>query len=190
MRIGIFGGTFDPPHLGHLIAAGDAHALLDLEHVVWVPAAEPPHKPVGAQTPPDLRAAMVRTTVADDDRFRVDDVELHRSGPSYTVDTLRDLGARWPGAELVLLLGADALRDLPGWRAPEEIARLARLAVLARGGDEVSDSVFPALSVPVTRVDLSATEIRRRVRLGVSIRNLVTDGVRGIINRERLYLEL
>ncbi len=131
---------------------------------------------------------MVEAAVAGDERFQVNNLELRRPGPSYTVDTLRELRDRWPGADLVLLLGADALRDLPTWRAPDEIIRLARLAVLSRRGDRVPGSSFAALSVPVTRIDISATEIRRRVQRGVPIRNLVPDSVRNIINRERMYL--
>ena len=109
-------------------------------------------------------------------------------GPSYTVDTLRELRERWPGADLVLLLGADAVRDLPEWHAPEEIVQLAQLAMLIRGGDTVPDMRFAAVPVPVTRVDVSATEIRRRVRDRVPIRYLVTEGVRDVIRREHLYL--
>lgn len=140
------------------------------------------------RTRPELRLAMVEAAVADDHRFQVNDLELHRPGPSYTVDTLRELRERWPGAYLVLLLGSDALRDLPTWRAPDEIASLAQLAVLSRGADRVAGSRFAALPVPVTRIDISATEIRRRVQGGVPIRNLVPDRVRAIIDRERLYL--
>ena len=188
MKVGVFGGTFDPPHLGHLIAAGDAHALLGLERVVWIPAATPPHKPVVGRTPAELRLQMVRAAVRGDARFAVDNLELKRSGLSYTVDTLRALRDRWDGVELVLLLGADALLDLPGWREPDEIAHLAELAVLARAPTGVPASPYPAVPVPVTRVDISATEIRRRVREGISIRNLVNDAVRKIVERERLYI--
>jgi len=188
LRVGIFGGTFDPPHLGHLIAAGDAHALLALDRVLWVPAAEPPHKPAAGRTQPGIRMEMVAAAVAGDERFGVNDLELQRPGPSYTVDTLRQLRDQWPAVDLVLLLGADALRDLPSWREPEEITRLAQLAMLSRRGDRVRGSRFAALTVPVTRIDISATEVRRRVQLGVPIRNLVPDAVRHIINRERLYL--
>ena len=188
MRVGVFGGTFDPPHVGHLIAAGDAYALLELDVVLWVPAATPPHKPVAGRTAPALRVEMVRAAVAGDDRFAVDELELRRAGPSYTVDTLLELRERWPGADLVLLLGADAVRDLPEWHAPEEIVQLAQLAMLVRGGDTVPDMRFAAVPVAVTRVDVSATEIRCRVRDGVPIRYLVTEGVRDVIRREHLYL--
>jgi nicotinate-nucleotide adenylyltransferase len=171
-----------------LIAAGDAHAILGVDIVLWIPAAEPPHKLAVERTRPDLRLAMVNAAVAGDDRFQADDLELQRWGPSYTVDTLRELRGRWPGADPTLLLGADALRDLPTWREPEEVARLARLAVLNRLGDGVPGSPFAALPVPVTRVDISATEIRRRVRENVPIRHLVPDSVRHIIENERLYI--
>lgn len=185
MKIGVFGGTFDPPHLGHLIAAGDAHGLLGLDRVIWIPSAVPPHKP-HPRTSAELRLEMVRAAVDGDERFAVDDLELRRTGPSYTVHTLFAL--RREGVELVLLLGADALVDLPGWKDPDQIAELARLAVLARGPAGVPRSKFPAIPVQVTRVDISATEIRRRVRTGISIRNLVNDPVRRIVERERLYI--
>lgn len=187
MRIGIFGGTFDPPHLGHLIVAGDAHAALGLDRLLFIPSAIPPHKHATIRTPAELRLAMVRAATRGDSRFRVDDSELRRSGPSYTVDTLRALRERLPRGEMFLLVGADNLRDLPTWREPDRIVRLARLAVLSRGGDEGADSPFPFVAVPVTRVDISATEIRRRVAAGRSIRYLVPDAARAIVEREGLY---
>lgn len=191
MRVGVFGGTFDPPHLGHLIAAADACTALGLAQVRFVPAAVPPHKRAAARTAAALRLEMTRAAVDGDPRFRVEELELHRAGPSYTVDTLRELHAREPGLELFLLIGADAGRELHTWRDPAQIARLATVAVLSRAGDEpLPEDALPAVRVPVTRVDISATQIRRRVAAGEPIRYLVVERVREIIEREGLYRQL
>lgn len=188
MRIGLFGGTFDPPHLGHLIVAAEVHTRLRLDRLVFVPAADPPHKQGRVRTPAALRLAMVRAAVAGDERFEVDDLELRRGGPSYTVDTLREYRHRHPEAELYFLVGADQLREFRSWRAPDEVARLARLAVFERAGEPAAaENGYPVLPVPVLRIDISATEVRRRVAAGESVRYLVTEPVRAIIERERLY---
>jgi nicotinate-nucleotide adenylyltransferase len=186
VRLGVYGGAFDPPHLGHLVAASDACQALELDRLLWIPSAVHPLKAVG--TAPALRLEMVRAAVAGDPRFQADDLELRRTGPSYTVDTLRELRAREPGAALFFLTGADNLADLPRWREPDEIARLATLAVVSRAGETVpADLPYPAVAVPVTRLDVSSTEIRRRVAAGQSIRYLVPEAVRAVIERERLY---
>lgn len=188
MRIGVFGGTFDPPHLGHLIVGADAYAALGLDRLLFVPAGVPPHKRTRPRTAARLRAEMTHAAVRDDSRFRADDLELRRTGPSFTVDTLRELAERNPGAELFLLIGADNAREFSSWRAPGEIVRLAKLVVLARDGLEgEGEAAYPALRVPVTRVDISSTEVRRRTRMGISIRYMVPEPVRGIIEREGLY---
>ena len=191
MRIGVFGGTFDPPHLGHLVVASDACEALGLGRVLWIPSAVPPHKLGTVKASAEARLEMVRAAVEGDPRFEADDVELRREGPSYTVDTLRELAARHPGDELVLLIGADNLREIPGWREPGEILRLARVAVLSRDGTGVPpDAPIPATSVAVTRVDVSATEVRRRAAAGETIRYLVPDAVRALVERRGLYREL
>jgi nicotinate-nucleotide adenylyltransferase len=188
VRLAVYGGTFDPPHLGHLVVAGDVHFRLGVDRVVFVPAADPPHKRGLVRTPASLRLEMVRAAVQGDARFDVDDLELHREGPSYTVETLREFRRRDSDAELFFLIGVDALRDLPTWRDPDEVARLATLVMLARGGESnIPDPRFRVHRVPVTRVDVSATEIRRRVAAGEPIRYLVPESVREIIEREKLY---
>lgn len=190
-RIGVFGGTFDPPHLGHLVVASDACRALGLDRVVWVPSAVPPHKRDTVQAPAEARLEMVRAAVDGDPRFEACDIELRRPGPSYTVDTLRELAALHPGAELVLLIGADNLREIPTWRDPEGILALARVAVLSRDGAGVPpDAPIPATAVRVTRVDVSATEVRRRAAAGETIRYLVPDAVRALVERRGLYREL
>lgn len=187
MRLGVYGGSFDPPHLGHLVAASDACEALGLDRVLWIPAAEHPLKPALA-APAALRLEMVRAAVADDPRFEASDLELARPGPSYTVDTLRALSERHPGAALFLLAGADLLGELPRWRDTGEVLRLATLAVLTRAGDALPpEPPFRAVGVEVTRVDVSATLVRRRAAAGRTIRYLVPEGVRRVVERERLY---
>ncbi len=191
MRIGVFGGTFDPPHLGHLVVASDACGALGLDRVLWVPSAVPPHKARTVQAPAQARLEMVRAAIEGDARFEASDVELRRPGPSYTVDTLRELADAHPGAELVLLIGADNLREIPKWRDPEGILALARVAVLSRDGAGVPPGApIPATAVGVTRVDVSATEVRRRAAAGETIRYLVPDAVRALVERRGLYREL
>jgi len=186
VRLGVYGGAFDPPHLGHLVAASGACEALRLDRLLWVPSAVHPLKAV--RTAAAVRLEMVNAAIAGDPRFAADDLELRRTGPSYTVDTLRELREREPMAELFFLTGADNLADLPRWREPDEVARLATLAVVSRAGESVPvDGRYPALAVRVTRVDLSSTEIRRRVAAGQSIRYLVPEAVRAVIQRERLY---
>jgi nicotinate-nucleotide adenylyltransferase len=185
VRIGIFGGTFDPPHVGHLIVAQDALRTLALDRVIFVPAALPPHKQNQAITPAALRLRMLSAAIDGDARFSVDEIELERSGPSYTVDTLRAFRRRHPAADLFLLIGADQFSELATWREPEEIARLAHLAVMTRGGE--GGGAGAALTVPVTRIDLSATGIRRRVAAGASIRYLVPEAVETLIRAHALY---
>lgn len=186
MRIGIFGGTFDPPHLGHWLAAVDAAETLALDEVIWVPAAQQPLKAGVSSADAAHRLAMARLTVQGDGRFRVDAVELERGGLSFTVDTLRTYRERYPDAALFLLLGSDAAASLPKWREPEVIRALAEIVVLTRGG-EASELPSGVRAVPTRRVDLSATEIRERVAAGRSIRGFVPDAVAAYIAAHGLY---
>lgn len=202
LRLGLFGGTFDPPHLGHLVVAQNAVDVLSLDRLLFLVAGRPPHKLDRELSPPGIRVEMTRAAVAGNPRFEVSDVELGREGPSYTVDTLRYLRETHPGAELFFLLGADQLAEFHDWREPEEIVRLARLVAIARdgappgrfftdgGGKEGSTSDLAGaepLSLPVTRIDLSSTDLRERVRAGRSIRYLVPEDVRRLIETNRLY---
>lgn len=193
MRLGLFGGTFDPPHTGHLIAAQDAALALGLDRVFFVPAASPPHKQRRAVTAAEFRVRMLALALGDDVRFALEPVELERPGPSYTVDTLRELRRRLPG-DWTLLLGADQYAEFATWREPEEVLRLATVGVLERAGslpqsapsrEEAQDGI---VRVAVTRVDISSTAIRQRVAAGVSIRYLVPTGVEAFIAETGLYL--
>jgi nicotinate-nucleotide adenylyltransferase len=186
VRLGIFGGTFDPPHHGHFLAAVDAAEALRLDHVAWIPAAQQPLKDGGAAADASHRLAMTRLAVQGDARFSVDPVELERGGVSYMVETLRGYRERHAGAALFLLLGTDAAALLPKWREPASIRALAEVVVLTRGGDEPSlpDGVT---ALPTRRIDVSATEIRARVKAGRSIRGFVPDAVAAYIAAHGLY---
>lgn len=186
MRLGIFGGTFDPPHLGHWLAAVDAAEALTLDQVVWIPAAQQPFKTEGGASAAEHRLAMAQLAVRGDSRFSVDALELERGGLSFMVDTLRAFRERYPAAALFLLLGNDAAALLPKWREPEAIRALANVVVLTRGGD--GESVPTGLQTLSTRrVDISATEVRARVAAGRSIRGFVPDAVAEYIAAHGLY---
>ncbi len=189
MKIGIFGGTFDPPHIGHLIAAQDACERLLLDRLLFIPAGMPPHKLDHVVSPAALRLEMLAAALLDERRFQVCDLELRRAGPSYTADTLRELKEMYPGDELYLLLGADQVRDLHTWHQPEEVARLSCIVLVSRAGIEVSPELesMTRFSVRVTRIDVSASEIRRRVAEGRAIRYLVPRAVEAIIVERGLY---
>ena len=187
MRIGVFGGTFDPPHIGHLLAASDAYDALGLDRVLFIPAAGQPLKSAIMASPAD-RLAMVERLVAGDPRFAVDPIEIERGGLSFTVDTLRALHERWrpEGAlALVLLLGADAAATLPQWREPAEVAALAEVVVLSRTGGGTDAAA--GRTIDTRRVDVSSTEIRARVAAGKSIRGFVPEPVAAYIEGRRLY---
>ena len=190
-RTGVFGGTFDPPHLGHLIVAQDITEELGLDRMLVVPAGEPPHKPEPPRAHAEVRARMVEAAVAGHPRLRASRIEVERGGPSYTVDTLRALRAQAPEDDLFLVIGSDQLRAFASWRAPQEVARLAQLVVMARGG--VGPEAGPPSidveyeTVPVTRVDISSTEVRRRISQGRSVRYWVPGRVLEIIRQEKLY---
>jgi len=183
VKLGLFGGTFDPPHNGHLIVAQDALIALALDRILFIPARVPPHKRHLRITPAALRCAMLEVAIAGNAQFAMDDLELRREGPSWTVDTLRALRERDTAAELFLLIGADQYADLATWHDAAEIPRLAHVVVLARRGERPAG----ARVVDVTRIDISGTEIRRRVAAGQPIRYLVPDAVDAIIRREGLY---
>ena len=186
------GGTFDPPHLGHLVAAQDVQDALGLDGVHFEVAVRSPLKPDQRPAPGEARRAMVEAAVASNPRFRVGGDELERGGPSYTIDTLRSLVAAEAGARWFLIIGADQLAQFHEWREPEELTRLATLVVVDRsglGGQSVAPEGVAVSwrSVEVTRIDVSSSQIRDRVRAGRSIRYLVPEAVRGIIEERGLY---
>ncbi len=188
MRIGILGGTFDPPHVGHLIAAQDTFDALSLDKLLFIPARVPPHKQHETVSHADVRLRMVSAAIDGDERFEASDVELRRTGPSYTIDTLRELKERFPADALFLLVGVDQVREFATWREPEEVLRCAQLVMLTRGGiEEAPQGDIVHATVPVTRIDISSTLVRQRARAGLPIRYLVPEAVEKMIVTERLY---
>lgn len=208
--IGLLGGTFNPPHLGHLVCASEAAAQLRLDRVLLVPVAEPPHKEAVDDPGAQERLELCLLAVAGDERLDVSRIEVDRGGPSYTVDTLRALHEREPENELTFIVGGDQALGLPGWREPGAVLDLARLAVVERSGATRRDVVLrladfldaergrlcdaddpgslPGVAfVDMPRVDISSTEVRRRVAGGRPIRYLVGDAVAQRIAERGLY---
>ncbi len=196
-RIGVYGGTFDPPHLGHLILAETAADSLALARVLFVPAADPPHKAAATiRATAAHRLAMVELAIAGNPRFALSRVDVDRPGPHYSVDMLRLLRAQFPAAELVFLIGVDSLRDLPTWSRPRELLRLATLGVMRRPFVEVDlaalEAQLPGVSeriawIDAPLIDIAARDLARRIANGYSIRYQVTENVRAYIARHQLY---
>jgi len=185
--IGLLGGSFDPIHHGHLIVAQAVLEALSLEELRFVPARQQPFKTGLHAAPAETRARMVALAIAGEPRFSLERAELERDGPSYTVDTLRVLRQREPGREFAILVGADAARELPKWREADALTGLATLVLFARPGAPVPRLPWPAQVVSVPGLDISATEIRRRVAAGRPIRYWVPDVVAKCIVAEGLY---
>jgi nicotinate-nucleotide adenylyltransferase len=198
VRVGILGGTFDPPHTGHLIAAADAADALGLDRVLFVPAYRQPLKADSVGATAAQRFAMTELAVGDDPLLSVTSIEIDRGGLSFTVDTLSELARRSPHDERFLLMGADVVRSFARWREPLEVMRLAELVVWQRG-EELEGGVAawlprdPKGATPAYRVlearliDVSSTEVRSRVRAGQSIHGFVPDAVRAYIRETGLY---
>jgi nicotinate-nucleotide adenylyltransferase len=195
-RLGLLGGTFDPPHLGHLVVAQEAFERLSLDQLIFLVAGIPPHKVGVVTSPPEIRMEMTRAAAAGNPGFQVSGVELNRQGPSYTVDTLRQYRKAHPEADLFFILGADQLAEFHEWQDPPGIAELATLVAVGRDGVEPSEvsptSVLPGfefdfVSLPVPRIDISSSDIRARCREDRPIRYLVPDNVRKIIETHGLY---
>jgi nicotinate-nucleotide adenylyltransferase len=197
MRLGILGGTFNPPHLGHLVCAQEAHAQLGLDRVVLMPAHLPPHKQIAPGGPDaELRFELCKLAIDDDPRLAVSRLELDREGRSYTVDTLKALHAQHPSDELTFIVGGDMARSLPTWREPEAVLALATLAVAERAGaarEDVLGELRPLAGAErvaffdMPRIDVSSSLVRERVATGRPIRYLVPDVVAERIAADGLY---
>ncbi|HVC96206.1 MAG TPA: nicotinate-nucleotide adenylyltransferase [Pirellulales bacterium] len=200
MRLGLFGGTFDPVHYGHLLLAESCREACRLDAVWFVPAAHPPHKQQYPLTPARQRTEMLELAIGGNEAFTVSQLEIERGGVSYTVDTLEALRSEQPERELYFLLGADTLADLPHWREPGRICALALPLVVRRGGIDLPDfdCLAPFVSparlteirqslVPMPGIELSSREIRRRARAGLSIRYQTPRAVEKYIETSRLY---
>lgn len=186
--IGLFGGSFDPIHHGHLLVAQTVLEAVGLAQLRFVPAREQPLKAGRHAASADDRARMVAAAIAGEPRFALETIELQRVGPSYTVDTLRALRVREPNTEFALVIGADAARDLPLWHEAEALPGLATIVVMSRPGVTLPSTSWPMRVVAVPAIEISATAIRARVAAGQSIRYWVPDPVARIIHDAELYL--
>lgn len=184
-RLGLYGGTFDPVHHGHLILARTAVEVLGLDRLVLIPNVISPHKQASSPTPPEVRLALLRAAVEGEPSLEVSAVELERGGTSFTIDTVGYFQKREPGAALFYLIGADNLAALDTWHRIGELRKLAQFVVFTREAGPAAGE-FPEIG---RRIDVSATDIRARVAKGQSIRYLVPETVRELIGHHRLYRE-
>jgi nicotinate-nucleotide adenylyltransferase len=189
-RTGVFGGTFDPVHLGHLIMADEVLARLKLQRLIFMPASRPAHKRSRALADVDHRVAMLRLAIRGHRGFAVSRIEADGSGMSFTAQTLETLAAKLPG-DLYFIMGQDSLEEFPTWREPDRITRLARLVVVPRGDHDLA-SLDPSLRRRVVflrppRIGISSTEIRRRIRRGLPVRYWIPDAVLRYVTRHGLY---
>ena len=199
MRVAILGGTFNPPHLAHLLCASEAADQLGLDRVILMPVFTPPHKEVPEDPGPGVRLTLCELAVAADPRLEVSRLELDRGGASFTVDTLRELHARHPEHELTFIVGGDMAVSLPTWKEPRAVLELAKLAIAERSGAlrrdvierltaEYGEDVTERLDFfDMPRLDISSSEIRRRVAAGRTIRYLVPDVVANHVAEQGLY---
>jgi len=195
--MGIFGGTFDPPHLGHLILAAEAHAQLGLERLLWVLTPDPPPKQGQSIAPLAERLEMVRLAIANNAEFELSNVEMNRPGPQYAQDTVSLLAAEYPGMKLVYLMGGDSLRTLPTWHRPADfVSACSLIGVMRRPGDTIElatlEESLPGLSAKVRFVeapllDIAAREIRARIAEGRPFRYFLSEKVYEYIESHGLY---
>ena len=193
LRIGLFGGTFDPPHRGHIAVGADVADALDLDRVLWIPAGQPPHKLLADTAPLALRLEMTRAVIDTDSRFKVSGIEAERMGPSYTVETAQALKENYPGAKLFLIIGTDQFRQLHLWKDAEKLLSLVELVVMDRDGQRGAENVpnvagaENAHFVPVRKIDISSTDVRVAVNDRQNVSALIPVAVEEIILREGLY---
>jgi nicotinate-nucleotide adenylyltransferase len=195
-RIGVLGGTFDPPHYGHLILADFATDWLQLDKLMFVPAGDPPHKHGAVRASAAHRLAMLECAIADEPRYTISHVDLERPGPHYTVDMVRILQTEEPQAEWYFVMGGDALRDLPTWSRPDELIQLCKLAVMQRPNLHVHghmhDAVLPGLAERVVFIDapligIAARDVARWIAEGRSVRYLMPPAVHLYVQEHGLY---
>jgi len=195
MRLGLFGGTFDPPHNGHLHLAAAARDQLALDRVLWIVTADPPHKD-DSISPVESRLALVAAAIAGQPAFEISRVEIDRPGPHYAADSVALLARKYPATDLIYLMGGDSLRDLPTWGRPREFLAHCTLGVLRRPGDHVDlaalEGALPGISQRVAFINelllpISASDVRRRVAAGLPIVGLVPPAVAELISDLGLY---
>lgn len=197
-RIGILGGTFDPPQMGHLILAQYSKEELDMDHVLFVPVADHPVKKGDTRLPVEHRLAMLELAIEDNDAFSISRVDVDREGPHFSADTVMILQEQYPDAQLYFVMGGDNLRTLPTWKRADDLYKCCRLAVMKRADEDISpemhDDILPGLSdkvdiidVPMLSLWLSSTYVVERLRNGLSVRYLVPDRVLEYIASNNLY---
>jgi nicotinate-nucleotide adenylyltransferase len=199
MRIGVFGGTFDPPHVGHLILASEAAFQLQLAKVLWVLTPDPPHKLSRPISPVESRLLMVQAIMSDDPFFELSRVDLDRPGPHFAVDTIHRLQEIYPEARLVYLMGGDSLHDLPSWYKPRELVdACAHLGIMHRVGDEINladlEAQLPGISAKIVFIDaplmeISSSQIRQRIASGQPYKHFLTRSVYKVIRSTGLYAD-
>ena len=190
-RLGLFGGSFDPVHCGHLLVAQAALEELQLSRLFFIPAAQSPFKPQAAPAPAAQRLRLLRLALAGQSRYEIDDQEIRRGGTSFTIDTVRDYRRRFPGAELSYLIGADHVPTLGKWRDAAELAALVEFVIIPRPGQVASGTGAPSFRLRALRgfpLGVSSSQIRERVKGGLSIQGLVPDTVGEAIRNSGLYL--
>jgi len=199
MRVGIFGGTFDPPHLGHLILAAEATSQLKLDRLLWVLTPDPPHKRDQKLTPIEIRFELVQLSLMDDPTFEMCRVDLDRPGPHYTLDTVKLIKHEYPGAEIFYLIGGDSLHDYPNWhRAPELLDEVNGLGVMRRPGDQVDMTLLETQIHGISKkvffieaplLEIASHQIRRRIRQGRPFRYYILPVVYKRILEKNYYCE-
>lgn len=194
MKIGIMGGTFDPIHIGHLVAAEEARAVFGLDKVIFVPNYQPPHKPGVPITDPEHRYAMVLLSIYTNPYFEVSRMEIERKGLSYAIDTVREFIKLYPGADIYFITGADAIAEILSWKDGREILKLCKFIAVTRPGYDIEKVKEKLRSVDnnveflrITEINISSTEIRRRVKEGKPIKYLVPETVENYIYKHNLY---
>lgn len=199
MRIGIFGGTFDPPHTGHLILASEALYQLHLDVVLWVVAPQPPHKLEQEVSPVAQRLELVQAAIRSEPRFRISRIELDRPGPHFSVDTVEVLKQQFPDSELYFLIGGDSLRDLPEWHEPDELVDLVDgIGVMHREMNDTNlkdlEKMFPGIKkktffIRTPLIEISSSDLRSRLETGQNVHYYLPDPVLTIIRKKKYYLK-
>ncbi len=190
MKIGLFGGSFDPVHLGHLLVARAAREEAGLDRIFFIPAAQSPFKPVSQPAPANVRLRLLRLALAGETATEVDDLEIRRGGPSFTIDTAREYVGKFPGAELFYLIGADQTPQLHLWRESAALAQLVQFLIIPRPGDALVELAKPFRGRALRGVPLgvSSSEIRARLKAGLAITHLTPPAVAEELANNRLYL--
>lgn len=199
-KIGILGGTFDPPQMGHLILGQYTMEALSLDHILFVPVADHPHKMDSTRQPIEHRLAMLQVAIADNDAFSISTVDIDRPGPHYSADTIAIIQEQHPDSQLYFVMGGDNLRNLPTWKRARQLYERCRLAVMKRADEDIAPDmhgdVLPGLAdkvdiidVPLLSIWLSSTHVVERLKEGKSIRYLVPDPVLNYIHEKNIYVE-